>query len=132
MYKKNELNNMNTAALAYMGDAVYEEYVRRHLLDGGARRVDRMQRLAAGNYVSAKVQSEIIQKLMDEMGEEERQRIKRWRNYKPKSKPKNTDTITYQWATAFEALVGYLYLNEDEERLHWLIERSFEMIDGID
>ena len=73
-----------------------------------------------------------LKKLMDEMGEEDRQRIKRWRNYKPKSKPKNTDTITYQWATAFEALVGYLYLNEDEERLGWLMERSFEMIDGID
>ena len=130
--KKADLNNMNAAALAYMGDAVYEQAVRQRIIIQGARRVDRMQRLAAGNYVSAKVQSEIIQNLMDEMGEEERQRIKRWRNYKPKSKPKNTDTITYQWATAFEALVGYLYLNEDEERLHWLIERSFGMIDGID
>lgn len=128
--KKTELDNMNAAALAYMGDAIYESRVRRRIIDSGARRVDRMQRLAAGSYVSARIQAHIMLEILDRLTEEERVRVKRWRNYKPRSKPRNTDTGTYQWATAFEALVGYLYLAGDEDRLQWLLDESFGIIDG--
>ena len=128
--KKVELNNMNAAALAYMGDAVYEQAVRQRILEGGARRVDRMQKIAAGNYVNASAQADVILKIMDELEEDELARVKRWRNYKPRSKPKSADISTYQWSTAFEALVGFLYLSGNQERLDWLLDRSFGIIEN--
>lgn len=121
---------MNAAALAYMGDAVYEQAVRRRILDQGVRRADRLQKIAAGNYVNAAAQARIIRNIFDELCQDDQARVKRWRNYKPRSKPKNTETTVYQWATAFEALVGYFYLSGDETRLGWLLEKSFEILEA--
>ena len=127
--KKADLNNMNAAALAYMGDAVYEQAVRQRIIIQGARRVDRMQRIAAGSYVNAASQAQVIREIFDELSEDEKSRVKRWRNYKPHSKPKSADMSTYQWSTAFEALVGFLYLGGEEERLCWLLDRAFEVLE---
>ena len=123
--KEIEVNNMNTAALAYMGDAVYEQAVRERLLKGGGVRVDRLQKTAAKRYVSAAAQARIIQVMFDELDEKEQFRVGRWKNYKPKSMPKNADIRAYRWATAFEAFLGYLHLTEKRDRLEWALERAF-------
>ena len=125
--KKTELNNMNTATLAYMGDGVWEQAVRRRLIQAGAVRVDRLQKTAAARYVSAAAQAGIVLALYDELDEREQSRINRWKNYKPRSLPKNGDPKEYRWATAFEAFLGYLYLAEDGDRLRWVLKRAFEI-----
>ena len=128
--KEIDANNLNTATLAYMGDAVYEQAVRERLIRSGGARADRLQNKAAKKYVSAAAQARIIRDLIDELDEKEQTRINRWKNYKPKSMPKNADPKAYRWATAFEAYLGYLYLIEDRTRLEWAMERAFAIVEG--
>lgn len=112
-----DLNTINVITLAYLGDSVYELYVRENLINNGLCKVDDMQKEAV-KYVSAKAQSEIVTDMIDSnfLSEEEIDVIKRGRNYKRNIHPKNTDIITYKISTGFEALIGYLYL-KDKERL---------------
>lgn len=121
---REKVKMMNTTALAYMGDAVYEQAVREHILSTGAADVNRLHRLSTG-YVSAKAQSAIVRSLFDDLTEEEQRLVKRARNRKYRSKSRSADPVTYKWATAFEALVGYLYLAEEEGRLSEIMERAF-------
>ena len=119
---------LNTDALAYMGDAVYEMRIREMLLARGKTRADRLHRAATG-YVNAAAQAEIVRSLLDELTEEEQALVRRWRNHKYHSKAKHADPMTYKWATAFEALAGFLYLSEDMQRLDWLCGRAVQIID---
>ena len=118
---------LNTTALAFMGDAVYEVYVRKHVLETGSVHSDVLHREAV-KYVSAEGQAHIIKILM------ELTVVKRARNHKQiaskriKSSKRGSDPVTDKLATAFEALIGQLYLDGDEERLNQLINRSFEII----
>lgn len=121
---REKVKMMNTTALAYMGDAVYEQAVREHILSTGTVDVNRLHRLSTG-YVSAKAQSAIVRSLFDDLTEEEQRLVKRARNRKYRSKSRSADPVTYKWATAFEALVGYLYLAEEEGRLSEIMERAF-------
>ena len=126
--KRERANNLNPDALAYMGDAVYESRIREMLLLQGNTRADRLHRKATGS-VCAQAQSEAIQTLYEELTEQEQAQVRRWRNHKYHSKAKHADPMTYKWATAFEALVGYLYLTGDLQRLDWLFRRTVEIID---
>lgn len=118
-----DLRNLNTDALAYMGDAVYELFVRESLLEGGSVRVNNLHREAT-KHVKAAAQARAIRNMLGELSEEEQRLVKRARNHRYNSKAKNADPITYKWATAFEALVGYLYMSGDDERLHWVMDRA--------
>ncbi len=120
---------INTEALAYMGDAVYEKFIREKLLSVGMVRANNLHRAATG-YVKAGAQAEAIRCMFEELSYEEQRLVKRARNHKFNSKAKNADPITYKWATAFEALVGYLYLAEEEERLTAIMNRAVEIIEG--
>ena len=113
-----DTRNINVITLAYMGDAVYEVYIRKALIDKNIALVDDLQKVAI-NYVSAKSQSKILNLLIDKdvLTLEEMDVVKRGRNYKRASHPKNTDILTYKNSTGFEALIGYLYLNNNKERL---------------
>lgn len=125
------LRNLNTTALAYMGDSVYEQAVRKHLLEKGGIDANKLHRMATG-YVSATAQAKIIKAIFDELSEEEQALVKRARNRKFNTKAKNADPVTYKWATALEALVGYLYLSEEEgseARLNWFLKRAIEIAD---
>lgn len=126
---REKVKMMNTTALAYMGDAVYEQAVREHILSTGDADVNRLHRLSTG-YVSAKAQSAIVRSLFDDLTEEEQRLVKRARNRKYRSKSRSADPVTYKWATAFEALVGYLYLAEEEGRLSEIMERAFAIAEG--
>ncbi len=108
-----DANNINVIALAYLGDSVYEVYIRRMLINKGYVKVDDMQKKAV-KYVSAKGQVEILNKLMDNniLSDIELDIVRRGRNYKRSIHPKNTDIVTYKSSTGFEALIGYLYLND--------------------
>lgn len=108
-----DANNINVISLAYLGDSVYEVYIRRMLINKGYVKVDDMQKKAV-KYVSAKGQVEILNKLMDNniLSDIELDIVRRGRNYKRSIHPKNTDIVTYKSSTGFEALIGYLYLND--------------------
>lgn len=124
--KVEDINVINTTALAYMGDAVYEQAVREHIIRKGSYHAQNMHRTAI-NFVKAGAQAKIIKTMFDELAESEQKLVKRARNRKSATKAKNADPVTYKWATAFEALVGYLYLAEDTERLQAVLSRAIEI-----
>lgn len=106
------IDTINIIALAYLGDAVYELYIRNKLLEKGIQKVEILQQNAK-KYVSAKGQASILNNLITNslLTKEELDIIKRGRNNKRSSHPKNTDIITYKLSTGFESLIGYLYLS---------------------
>jgi ribonuclease-3 family protein len=121
---------LNSLALAYMGDAVYEASVRHHLLLKGSVRPNQLHREAT-NFVSAKAQAYIVHELINRkvVTEDEEAILRRGRNAKSGTTPKNTDVQTYRYSTAFEALLGYHYLEKNEERLTELITMSIRLIE---
>ena len=123
-----ELKLLNTTALAYMGDAVYEQFIREHILTKGGTDVNKLHRIST-MYVSAPAQAKIIKSLFDDLTEEEQKLVKRARNRKYHTKAKNADPVTYKWATALEALIGYLYLSGDKQRLAEICEKAVEIIE---
>jgi ribonuclease III family protein len=125
-----DANQMNSLALAYMGDAVYEMYVRHHLLVKGSVRPKQLHNIAK-QYVSAKAQAAVIHRLfeMDFFSEEEMAVIRRGRNAKSGTVPKNTDVQTYRYSTAIEALIGYHHLKQNHDRLEQIIKAAFEIVE---
>lgn len=126
--EKSSIKQMNTTALAYMGDAVYEVYVRKHVMQQGAVYVDKLHKMGV-NYVKAASQAKAIKGIFDSLTLEEQSLVKRAKNRKVITKAKNADIFDYKWATAFEALIGYLYLCEEHERMEEVIRRGMEIID---
>ena len=117
-----DINSINVITLAYMGDAIYEVYIRETMIQKGIVKVEELQKEVT-KYVSAKGQSKILKDLIDsKLTEEEIEIVKRGRNYKRSIHPKNTDLITYKYATGFETLIGYLYLSKNHKRLKELLE----------
>lgn len=111
---------MNPLLLAYIGDAVYELYVRYHLLARGILRPDELQRSATA-YVSAAAQAEAVRRTEEMLTEEERDILRRGRNARPGSIPRRAAPADYRASTGLEALVGYWYLTEQSERLHQMM-----------
>ena len=120
------INNkdVNVLVLAYLGDNVYEYYVRKYLISQKISNVNDLQKNAV-NYVSAKNQAKFLEQLMNEnyFDDEEISIIKRARNHKGVSHPKNCDIVTYKHATALEALIGYLKLENKNDRIDSIMER---------
>ena len=111
------------ADLAFIGDAYYELYIRNYVLHKGFTKLNELHNNCV-KYVSRTSQNKIILSLMDELTEEEQTIFKRGRNYNYK----NTDA-EYVNASGFEALIGYLYLKQLNERLEYLILKSIEIIE---
>lgn len=127
--EKTELVTMSPLVLAYLGDTVYETYIREHLIiQNTQRKVNDLHKLAI-KYVKAKAQATIIHEIETELTEEESKIYKRGRNQKSNTSPKNADIIDYKHATGFEALVGYLYLNNEIERLQYIINKGIKIIE---
>ena len=110
---------INVLVLAYLGDTIYENYVRRYLIAKGIGNVNDLQSESI-KYVSAKNQANYIKEMIVNkfFSEEELDIIKRARNYKTTSHPKNCDIVTYKYATGLEALIGYLELEDNKERIN--------------
>ena len=113
------LLEVNVLVLAYMGDTVYEDYIRKYLIGTGIGNVNDLQTESL-KYVSAKSQAKFLQEMMDKeyLTSDELDIVKRARNYKTTSHPKSCDIITYKYATGLEALIGYLYLDGNIERVN--------------
>ena len=125
----NEAKLLNGLALAYMGDAVFEVAIRDYLLGTGKTKPNQLHQTAT-RYVSAKAQAAMIAEMLevDLLTEEETSYYKRGRNSKINTKAKNTDIQTYLHSTGFEALMGFLYLTKQQERLDTLIEWCIEFV----
>ena len=113
-----QTKEINVLVLAYLGDTVYENYIRKYLISKNIANVNDLQKEAV-KYVSAKSQAQFLTELVDNnfFTDEELTIIKRARNYKTKSHPKNCDIITYKYATGLESLIGYLELEGQYERI---------------
>lgn len=127
--------SLNPVVLAFMGDAVYERYVREHVINSGIRHADELHKAAVG-YVCAGAQAKAARSLLEStLTEEETAILKRARNHKntaskrAKAGKKGSDPMTDKLATAFEALIGHLYLSHEDERLEELIIKAIEIIE---
>lgn len=119
---KVDVKLINGIALAFEGDAVYSMYIRRHLIFQGQTKPNQLHRLAT-HYVSAKAQAMLITKMIEAqlLTEKEEDIYKRGRNANTNTKAKNADLITYKMSTGFEAVMGYLHMTEQIDRLEELI-----------
>lgn len=120
---KRDPQQMNALALAYIGDSIYEVYVRQYVLAQGEIKPHMLHR-AATHFVSAKAQADQLDIVYSTLTEMEQSVVRRGRNAKSGTLPKHADPADYHKATAFEALIGYLYLRGEERRLHELIESA--------
>lgn len=129
--KDHDVKQLNALALAYMGDAVYEQAIREHLLRSGRVRPNVLHREAT-RYVSAKAQAAILHKMLerDKLTETEVAVMKRGRNAKSGTVPKNTDVQTYKNSSGFEAVLGYLHLLGELERVKQLIAESITIVEN--
>ena len=123
-----EANMYNGLCLAYIGDSVFELYVRKYILSFGLSKVNALHKKAI-NYTSAIAQANIIHKLLNDniLNDNEISVFKRGRNSHINSARKNVDLATYLDATGFEALIGYLYLNNEINRLEELISIALDI-----
>ena len=124
----NQANMYSPLSLAYIGDAIYEVYVRSYVLEQGNTAVNKLHRASTG-YVSARAQSRVIKELASVLTEEETAVYKRGRNAHSNTSAKNADIVDYRHATGFEALLGYLFISRNYERLNEIIKLSFNIID---
>ena len=115
---------LNPLQLALIGDAVYELFIRNYILANNIELTAHKIHVKAIGYVKAKSQSTIMHSLEEELTEEERYIFKRGRNTKSATVPKNADIRDYRMATGFEALIGYLHLIGDYERLNYIMNKA--------
>lgn len=125
-----DLTLLSGLSLAYVGDASYEIYIRKHLIQQGQTRPHELHRKAT-YYVSAKAQAFLIQEMLNEhlLTEEEEKIYKRGRNAKSHTIAKHADVKTYRMSTGFEAVMGYLDVLEKKERLETLIAFCIEKVE---
>lgn len=128
--KENEVKQMKSLALAYMGDAIYEVHVRDYLIRAGHAKVNDLHHTAI-KYVSAKAQAKVLRYWLETkyLAEAEETVVKRGRNAKSGTVPKNTDVITYRHSTGFEALLGFHYFTDQQLRLQELMNEAVAFIE---
>ncbi|WP_170242054.1 ribonuclease III domain-containing protein [Streptococcus suis] len=122
MPKSVDVNLINGIALAFEGDAVYSMYVRRHLIFKGLTKPNQLHG-QANKYVSAKAQASLIAAMLEAqlLTEKEEEIYKRGRNANSHTKAKNADIVTYRMSTGFEAVLGFLHMTDQIQRLEELI-----------
>jgi ribonuclease-3 family protein len=118
------LGQLSPVVLAYVGDAVFEVYVRQRLVSGPIRKPRELHR-AATRYVSAAAQARLLGRWIPHLTEAEADVVRRGRNTKSGQPPKNADPGDYRLATALECLVGYLFYRGERARLEFLIGMAF-------
>ena len=116
MKNETKVNLMSPLTWAYIGDSVYELFIRNHLVNTTNLKPHNLH-IETIKYVNAKSQAEILDKLQDELTDKEMEIVRRTRNTQNHHLPKNADPADYMYATAFEGLIGYLYLTDQKERL---------------
>jgi len=128
-FTRTQAKAMNPLALAYIGDGIFSDIVRKYLLGCGQQNVNLMTK-ASISYVRASAQAQMIHTLIPELTEDELRIVKRGRNVHSQV-PKNASASDYSYATGFEALLGYLYLSGEPLRLEALVIKSIAIINGL-
>ncbi len=113
---KEEVNMLSPLTWAYVGDCVYELYIRTKLVDQTNLKPHKLH-IEAIKYVKASAQAKLLEKIYDKLTEEEKDIVRRGRNTQNHHLPKNSNVQEYRYSTAFEALIGYLYLTKQNGRL---------------
>ena len=108
---------------AYIGDSVYEMYIRTYLVNKTKLKPHKLH-IESIKYVRAKAQADILKKIMNDLTEEEKGIVRRARNAENHHLPKNADPQDYMYSTAFEGLIGFLYLTKQDERLKEILQKS--------
>lgn len=118
-----EANQYNGMTLAYIGDAIYELYIRKYVLDLGKTKVKEIHKLVT-NFVNANTQAKYMAWLLEKdiLTSEEKSIYLRGRNAKVSSNRKNVDLANYHEATGFEALFGYLHLLGNNARIELILK----------
>ncbi|MDU4884813.1 MAG: ribonuclease III domain-containing protein [Clostridium celatum] len=126
-FTEKEARLLNPLQLALIGDGVYELFIRNSILSKNLELSAHKMHVKAIGYVKAKSQSSIMHEIEDKLTENESYIFKRGRNAKSATVPKNADVRDYRMATGFEALVGYLYLIGDTERLEFIFNTALSI-----
>lgn len=116
-----EVNLMSPLTWAYVGDCVYELYIRTKLVNETKLKPHALH-IEAIKHVKAKAQAETLNKIYEDLTEKEKDIVRRGRNAENHHLPKNANVQDYMYATAFEALIGYLYLTKQNDRLKEILE----------
>lgn len=116
-----DVDQLSPLVLAYIGDAVYEVFIRTLIISKGNSPVNKLHKESI-SFVKAKAQSDIIHRILETLTQEEQDVVRRGRNAKSGTIPKNADVTEYKYATGFESLIGYLYLKRQYERLLQVLE----------
>ncbi|MCI8617849.1 MAG: Mini-ribonuclease 3 [Clostridia bacterium] len=117
-----EVNLMSPLTWAYIGDCVYEMYIRTKLVNETKLKPHALH-IQAIKHVKAKAQAETLNEIYDELTEKEKEIVRRGRNAENHHLPKNANVQDYMYATAFEALIGYLYLTKQNNRLKEIFDK---------
>lgn len=125
---KIDLQNVSMQNLAFIGDAIFSLYIRTYLVARANENTGKLHTKSI-KYVSAKAQCKIIDSILEELTEEEISIYKRGRNTNINNVSKNVDVVSYKKATGFEALVGFMYLKKQTDRLEFLVKRSIEIVE---
>lgn len=120
-----DVNQISPLVWAYIGDSVYEQYVRNYLVTNTKYKPHKLH-IEATKFVKAAAQAKILQQLEEVLTEEEKEIVRRARNTKNHHLPKNSNVQEYMYATAFEGLIGYLHLSKNTNRLNEILELSLK------
>lgn len=121
-----DVNQMSPLVWAYIGDAVYEKYIREYLVKNTKYKPHKLH-MEATKYVKASAQADILKELEIQLTEEEQDIVRRARNTQNHHLPKNASVQEYMYATALEGLIGYLYLTGQEIRLNEILEKCIDI-----
>lgn len=134
-FSRQQIDMLNPLVLAYIGDTIYDLFVRTYIIAMEEGPVHRLNKMAI-QYVNAGSQCSALHGIDDVLTDEEKNIVRRGRNVKSGTVPKNADVGEYRWATGLEALLGYLYLTGEKERLFFIMELILDgkgdNIDGAD
>ena len=119
---ENDVNLLSPLTWAYIGDCVYELYIRTELINKTNLKPHKLH-IESIKYVKAKAQAEILQNIYEELTEEEKDIVRRGRNTENHHLPKNSNVQEYMYSTAFEAMIGYLYLTKNNKRLKEILNK---------
>ena len=124
--EKIDIDTMSPLIWAYVGDSVYELYIRTHLTNITKLKPHQLH-MKSIQYVKAGAQAKVLEDLMKYLTEQEKEIVKRGRNAESHHLPKNATVQEYMYSTAFEALIGYLYLTKQDKRLAEILEKILEL-----
>ncbi len=125
-FSEKEISELSPLVLAYIGDSVYETAIRTYIVKNNGKLSVNVLNRQAIEFVKAHAQSDIIHNIMDSLNEDEQDIVRRGRNSKSGTIPKNANLTEYKYATGFEALIGYVYLKKDFKRLSKIFEMALD------